>query len=60
MRGFLGAPLLHGVSGSGGAWDEIMLLGMIGGLLVVLLAMSVFSARRRKGRTGRKGNGRSR
>lgn len=60
MHGILGTPLLHGISGGGGPWDEILMLGMIGGLLAVLLAMSVLSARRRRGRTGRKGKGPSR
>ena len=55
MPGIHASPLLHGISGSGGPWDEVLMLGMIGGLLAVLLGMSFLSARRKKSRAGRSG-----
>lgn len=41
------SPLLHGVGG-GGIWDEVIMLGLIGGLMALLLVMSIMSARRRR------------
>jgi hypothetical protein len=42
------------LTGATGFWDEVLLLGMIGGLLALLLAMSIFGGRRKKGRGRRK------
>ena len=48
----LPVPLLHGVAGSSGFWDEIIFLVLLGGF-VVALAFRAFGG-------GRKGRGRKR
>jgi hypothetical protein len=54
LRGALPAPLLHGVSGSSGFWDEVFSFGLIGGAVVVLGTLAVLGGRRKKGRSGRR------
>lgn len=48
--GLVSAPLLHGVSGSSGFWDEVFTLGLIGGGLVVLATLALLGGRRRRKR----------
>jgi Na+/melibiose symporter-like transporter len=43
----LPAPLLHGVSGSSGFWDEIVSFGLMGAVVVVLGLFTFFGRRRR-------------
>lgn len=45
----LSAPILHGIStGSSSFWDEIISFGMMGGIVVVLLALTFLGGRRRR------------
>ncbi len=47
------APVLHG-AGGGGIWDEVITLGLIGGLMALLIVMAIMSARRRRSQRVRK------
>lgn len=54
-------PVLLHTIGGGGPWDEVIVLGLIGGLMLVLVVLGYRSSRRRRsGRQGQAGRRRPR
>ena len=51
--GLIPLPLLHSLSGSGGPWDEVILLGLFAALIVGLGAFVYFGSPKRKQRRER-------
>ena len=45
--GLIPLPLLHSLSGGGGAWDEVLALGLIGAFVVGLAGFLYLGSRRK-------------
>lgn len=50
LAGFVPLPVLHGLTGGGGVWDEVLGFGLILGFLGVLAALSIRSGRKERKR----------